>query len=340
VIASTYTGYIVTCGVCADVVVDDDSEAVSVFADTAEAVTAATGDDWTIGRRDLHQAVCHGDGRYHQAAREYVAAGFTIADAYTAAGYSLARAAGLATAGLRQRTYVRLGCDVCRTPLIRYREIDDEDGALFGSVAEAVGVAEAAAYPGGEPWWTIRPDGHAVCPADDPEHVHARTCRAPARHRRSRTGGATLPAGTRVVTRGTRFGNRNRIGDDGIIDAAAAVDAFRADVAADPALITAIRALRGRCIACWCGPDGPCHGDVILQIANAPLSEHDAAILAGLETTADRFGMSAAVAEAHTCRFTDPWLTALAVDATELDVLLKQWRLIPMLTPTKEGQPA
>ena len=331
-IASTYTGYTVTCGVCADTVIDEDSETVAVFEHMAVAIAEANDDDWTIGPHDEKQAVCPGDGRYHLAAREYVAAGFTIAQAFTAHGYSPARAADPATAGMRQHTYVRLGCDVCQTPLIRYREIDDEDGALFNSVAEAVGVAEAAAYPDTEPWWTIRADGYATCPADDPVHGHARTCSAPTRHRRSRTAGSVLLPGTVVVTRGTRFGNRHRIGQDGIADAAAAVEAFRTDVVADPALITQIRALRGRCIACWCGPDGPCHGDVILHIANAPLTEHDAVVLADLEAAAAQTGLSAAAHE-PAGRLADPWLSALAVDTTELATLLKQWRCIPTPTP-------
>ena len=26
--------------------------------------------------------------------------------------------------------------------------------------------------------------------------------------------------------------------------------------------------LRGRDLACWCSPDGPCHADVLLELAN------------------------------------------------------------------------
>lgn len=346
-ITASLTGFTVTCGVCSDNVVDEDSEAVTVFDTATEAIEVATADDWTIAPSDPLQAVCPGDGRYHHTAREYVAAGFTIAQAYQAAGYSPARAVAPDVAGIRQHSYVRLGCDMCRTPLIRFHEIDDENGALFGSIAEAIGVAKSAASPHTEPWWTIRPDGYATCPADNPVHDHSRTCPGPMRHRRSRTAKSSLPPGTVVVTRGTRFGNRNRIGESGIADAAAAVEAFRADVAADPALITAIRVLRGRCIACWCGPDGPCHGDVILQIANTPLSEHDASVLADLEAAAAQSGIPAA-ARAHAGRLADPWLAVLAADPAELAVLLKQWRTQPVLTadgtftpvyiPTTEGQ--
>ena len=32
------------------------------------------------------------------------------------------------------------------------------------------------------------------------------------------------------------------------------------------------RRLRGRNLACWCALDQPCHADVLLEIANAPLA--------------------------------------------------------------------
>jgi hypothetical protein len=35
-------------------------------------------------------------------------------------------------------------------------------------------------------------------------------------------------------------------------------------------LLLAMPALRGKNLACWCGPRYPCHGDVLLKIANAP----------------------------------------------------------------------
>ncbi|RVN79025.1 DUF4326 domain-containing protein [Sinorhizobium meliloti] len=31
--------------------------------------------------------------------------------------------------------------------------------------------------------------------------------------------------------------------------------------------------LRGKNLACWCKPDAPCHGDVLLQVANRPCDE-------------------------------------------------------------------
>jgi hypothetical protein len=34
-------------------------------------------------------------------------------------------------------------------------------------------------------------------------------------------------------------------------------------------LLNALPALRGKNLACWCKPRDPCHGDVLLEIANA-----------------------------------------------------------------------
>src|ERR1700742_1020077 len=39
------------------------------------------------------------------------------------------------------------------------------------------------------------------------------------------------------------------------------------------ALLKAIPAMRGKNIACWCKPRDPCHGDVLLEIANAPANQ-------------------------------------------------------------------
>ena len=36
-----------------------------------------------------------------------------------------------------------------------------------------------------------------------------------------------------------------------------------------PELMAALQELRGKDLACWCAPK-PCHGDVLLDLANAP----------------------------------------------------------------------
>lgn len=34
-----------------------------------------------------------------------------------------------------------------------------------------------------------------------------------------------------------------------------------------------VRELRGKNLACWCALDAPCHADVLLELANAPVCE-------------------------------------------------------------------
>ena len=97
-------------------------------------------------------------------------------------------------------------------------------------------------------------------------------------HSRSING---LPAAK--VDRTTKCGNPYRVGDrdhnnDLIEDTKDAVDAFRAlvDDSLDAEAMTGtkmpiledIRALRGKNIACWCGLEDPCHGDIVLKVAN------------------------------------------------------------------------
>jgi hypothetical protein len=38
-------------------------------------------------------------------------------------------------------------------------------------------------------------------------------------------------------------------------------------------LLPVLPALRGKNLACWCGPRDPCHGDVLLEIANGAEGE-------------------------------------------------------------------
>jgi hypothetical protein len=113
----------------------------------------------------------------------------------------------------------------------------------------------------------------------------------PERIRLSRAKGWRLPVGAVVVSRPTKWGNPFRWSDypatqtfEGIeggpisISVAerrrwAVVD-FRASVAArcgdgEYPSVTEIRSdLAGRDLACWCPLDGPCHADVLLEVAN------------------------------------------------------------------------
>jgi hypothetical protein len=47
-----------------------------------------------------------------------------------------------------------------------------------------------------------------------------------------------------------------------------AIQLYREQLAADPALAAAVR----RDLACWCPLDQPCHADVLLAVANGAAS--------------------------------------------------------------------
>ena len=90
----------------------------------------------------------------------------------------------------------------------------------------------------------------------------------PQRYQRSRRKGARLPAGVVVVTRPTKWGNPHplSLGRD------EAIRRYREDLLAGRLPVTVDdveRELRGRDIACYCPPTEACHGDVLLEVANA-----------------------------------------------------------------------
>jgi Domain of unknown function (DUF4326) len=94
----------------------------------------------------------------------------------------------------------------------------------------------------------------------------------PQRIQRQRTRGWRMPAHTVYVGRPTPWGNPFVVGKD-VATAAEAVARYRqwlVDTAAGQALAArARRELGGKDVACWCRLDQPCHGDVLLALANA-----------------------------------------------------------------------
>jgi Domain of unknown function (DUF4326) len=79
-----------------------------------------------------------------------------------------------------------------------------------------------------------------------------------------------VPAGAVRITRPSRWGNPHKVSPDCPPDVAAA--RFRADLYAGRLRITVddVRSeLAGHDLACWCPLDRPCHGDVLLEVANA-----------------------------------------------------------------------
>ncbi len=104
----------------------------------------------------------------------------------------------------------------------------------------------------------------------------------PQRIQRRRTKGWRMPEGAVYVGRGSKWGNPWIAGQVTIITGKRsgekitskdAVRMFRntinATLARQPSFASEIESLRGRDLACWCAPGDPCHGDVLLELANA-----------------------------------------------------------------------
>lgn len=94
----------------------------------------------------------------------------------------------------------------------------------------------------------------------------------------SRAKGWRMPPDTAKVDRTTRWGNPFVIGKDGTREecialyrrcVAANSATTRKDVLASRALVAEhVGELKGKNLACWCPLDGPCHADVLIELAN------------------------------------------------------------------------
>lgn len=102
----------------------------------------------------------------------------------------------------------------------------------------------------------------------------------PERIQQKRTGGWRKPAGSRMVSRPSKWGNPFKVGQviNGVtIDAAEAVALYREYL--DEAMQTErgreeldLSTLRGLDLGCYCPLDQPCHADVLLELANGSAS--------------------------------------------------------------------
>src|SRR4051812_6131954 len=93
----------------------------------------------------------------------------------------------------------------------------------------------------------------------------------PKRIQLSRKKGWRLPAGVIVVARPTRWGNPFHAKKPGPESRAVAVARYRKwlfSPAGKNTLMAAKEVLAGRDLACWCPLDGPCHADVLIEVAN------------------------------------------------------------------------
>ena len=93
-------------------------------------------------------------------------------------------------------------------------------------------------------------------------------CR-PKRIQLRRTKGWRLPDNTMIVSRPTKWCNPFRIGVHGTREEC--VRQFRDFIVSDDPRAASLRQslaeLRGKDLACWC-PPGPCHADVLIEMAN------------------------------------------------------------------------
>jgi hypothetical protein len=92
----------------------------------------------------------------------------------------------------------------------------------------------------------------------------------PQRLQQKRTKGWRKPPNAVVVSRPSKWGNPFPI--DAQHDRAAVVQMFREWIHSDDPKAVTLRSqlaeLRGKDLLCFCPVPGPCHGDVLLEIAN------------------------------------------------------------------------
>ncbi len=104
----------------------------------------------------------------------------------------------------------------------------------------------------------------------------------PQRVQRKRTKGWRMPEGAVYVGRGSKWGNPYPVGSMHpigggtwvVLNRNASVDLYRQHLEVRPNGGTPLAAqvvseLAGKDLACWCAPDSHCHGDVLLELANA-----------------------------------------------------------------------
>jgi hypothetical protein len=92
----------------------------------------------------------------------------------------------------------------------------------------------------------------------------------PSRLQQKRVKGWRKPANSIVISRPSKWGNPFKI--DAEHDRPAVVSQFREWVKSDDPRAVKMRAeleeLRGKDLLCFCPVPGPCHGDVLIEMAN------------------------------------------------------------------------
>lgn len=99
--------------------------------------------------------------------------------------------------------------------------------------------------------------------------------RRPRRIQLSRARGWRLPANAASIAYPTKWANPHRPATRSPEANAAAVEAYRRHLTEHPELVDAARTeLAGKDLACWCSPELPCHGDILLEVSNPPDDIH------------------------------------------------------------------
>jgi Domain of unknown function (DUF4326) len=89
---------------------------------------------------------------------------------------------------------------------------------------------------------------------------------APRRVQLRRTKGWRKPPGAVVISRPSKWGNPYRVSEHGLAEA---LVLYRRHLAEHPELVEAARSeLAGKLLACWCPPERPCHGDILLEVVD------------------------------------------------------------------------
>jgi len=79
-----------------------------------------------------------------------------------------------------------------------------------------------------------------------------------------------IPAGAVYIGRGSKWGNPFRIGVDG--ERTTVIALYTAWLRNQRELLRSLDELRGKDLVCFCAPL-PCHGDLLLRLANATRDE-------------------------------------------------------------------
>lgn len=86
------------------------------------------------------------------------------------------------------------------------------------------------------------------------------------------------------IDRASKWGNPFHIGEDGSREEV--IEKYKEWVTNQPHLMKEIRHLQGKRLGCWCSPN-PCHGDVLVELADGIVEPEAFDFFAEFEDTID-----------------------------------------------------